>query len=189
VQRLLVLEPQDVAAVLVLVVPDVGDGLELDAAGSHRLHLTGQAEQVQRAVHRQGVRHRLDQLALLAEVEQHLVVEQLAHHASDEDLLADDPVEVAAGEPVPLPDERQRLLALDDLRSGRQIDAGVLVLHRSAEIDLDAAEDGAQVEEAEQVDLGVVVDLQAGEAADRADEKLRSRPTGARRRWRVPGSY
>ena len=37
-----------------------------------------------------------DQLALLAEVEQHVVGEHLAQHAGDEDLLADDPVEVAA---------------------------------------------------------------------------------------------
>ena len=108
VQGVLVLEPDDRPAVLV-VGPDVGHGLEVDAAGGHRLHLLGQLEQVEVLVDGQRVRRRRHQLALLAEVEQDVLGQHLAQHAGDEHLLADDPVEVAAGQLVPLPHELQRV--------------------------------------------------------------------------------
>ena len=59
---------------------------------------------------------------------------------------------------MPLADERQGLLALDRLLAGGQVDAGVAVLRGGAEVDLDAADDAGELEEAQQVDLGVVVE-------------------------------
>jgi hypothetical protein len=76
---------------------------------------------------------------------------------------------------VPLPDELQCVRAGDGLRAGREVRAGVLaVVHGLAEVDLEAADDAGELEEAEQVDLGVVVDLQSGEAMDRLHEQLRA---------------
>jgi hypothetical protein len=125
---------------------------------------SGQLEQVQALVDGERLGRRLGQLALLAEVEEHVVGEHLAQHAGDEDLLADDPVEVAAGQAVPLADELQRIGAADRLDPGVEHRAGPLgVVDGLAQVDLDPADDGAEVEEAEQVDLGVVVDLQAGQ--------------------------
>ena len=90
---------------------------------------------------------------------------QLVEGRLHEVLLALDPVEVAERQAVALADEGQRLRALDDRQPGREVDAGVGFLLGGAQHDRHAADRVADAVEAEQVDLDVVVDGQAGEVA------------------------
>ena len=79
----------------------------------------------------------------------------------EEGLLAPDPVEVTVGQPVALADEGQGVVAGHGARPGREARAGLLVVDRVLEADVDAADRLGELEEAEEVDLGVVVDGQA----------------------------
>ncbi len=75
-----------------------------------------------------------------------------------------------SGSSVPLTDERQRRGALHVLLAGREVRPGPGVVHRRVQADRDAADGVGQQVEAEQVHLGVVIDLQAGERLEHADE-------------------
>jgi hypothetical protein len=66
---------------------------------------------------------------------------------------------------VPLPDERERVAARDRLSAGGEVGAGEPVAGCGVEADLDAAERLRQVVEADEVDLGVVVDGRAASAS------------------------
>ena len=133
---------------------------------------------------------RLEQVLQLERVEQGAAGDQLAEHRGQEVLLALDPVQVAVGQAVPLPDEGQRLLALDDVVALLQVDAGVADAVRRTGVvgarvrvaaclvqaDVDAADGVGDPVEAEQVDLDEVVDAQAGQVADGLRPAARRRP-------------
>ena len=110
--------------------------------GLHVLHLRGQVEHVQPLVERDAAAHLLDDLLLLAGVEQQVRGQHVAQHPGDVDLLADDPVEVLVRQPVPLSHELQRVRAADRLDAGGEVRAGVGVAGGRAEVDLHAADDG-----------------------------------------------
>ena len=69
------------------------------------------------------------------------------------------PVEVAGRQAVPLPDEGQRRGALHVLRAGREVGARPWVVDGCVQAHRHAADGVGQQVEAEQVHLGVVVDL------------------------------
>src|SRR6185437_2554763 len=100
---------------------------------------------------------------------QHAGARQLPERGRQEVLLAPDPIEIAepVGKAITLPDERQRLGALDNRHTGWQVDAGVGLFGRGAEVDRNAAYRIAYAVEAEQVDLDEVIDGQAGEVGHR----------------------
>ncbi len=93
---------------------------------------------------------------------------QRRHHH----LLTHHAVEVAAGEFVTLPDEAQRLRAVQLLRAGRKVGARKWFVDRLFEADVDSAEGVGDQREAQQSDLGVVVDGDAGEVGDGFDQRL-----------------
>jgi hypothetical protein len=85
---------------------------------------------------------------------------------------------------VPLAHEGERVRSRDDLLARREVRAGVLVLGRPVQADLDPADGLADLVEAQQVDLGVVVD---GHPADVLDD-LPGRAAGSRHGFGVdPG--
>ena len=96
------------------------------------------------------------------------------------DLLAHHPVEVAAGQVVALPDEAQRLRAVQLLPAGREVGARKGFVHIVFQADVDAAERVGDQREAEQADLGVVVDGDAGQVGDGLDQRLAARFGGFR---------
>ena len=100
--------------------------------------------------------------------------EQRLGGAREEHLLARDAVEVAVRQAVALADERERLRAADLLRTGRQRQAGVRVLGRRAQAHRDAADRGADVGEAREVDRGEVRDRQPGQLLDGPDRGARA---------------
>ena len=93
---------------------------------------------------------------------------QRGHHH----LLAHHPVQVAARQLVALADEAQRLRAVELLRAGREVGTRKRFEHRLFEADVDAAEGVGDQREAEQSDLGVVVDGDAGQVGDGLDQRL-----------------
>ena len=93
---------------------------------------------------------------------------QRRHHH----LLADHPVEVAARQVVALPDEAQRLRAVQRLPAGREVRTGKLFVHRIFQADVDTAEGIGDHREPEQADLGVVVDGHPGQVGDGLDQRL-----------------
>ena len=93
---------------------------------------------------------------------------QRGHHR----LLAHHPVQVAARQLVALADEAERLRAVELLPAGRKVGTRKRFEDRLFEADFDAAERVGDQREAEQSDLGVVVDGDAGEVGDRLDQRL-----------------
>lgn len=93
---------------------------------------------------------------------------QRGHHH----LLAHHPVQVAARQFVALAHEAQRLRAAEPLRAGREVGTRKRFEHRLFEAHVDAAERVGDQREAEQADLGVVVDGDAGEVGDGLDQRL-----------------
>ena len=87
-------------------------------------------------------------------------------------LLARHPVEVAARQVVALPDEAQRLRAVQLLPARREVGARKRFVDGVFEADVDAAERVGDQGEAEQSDLGVVVDGDAGQLGDGLDQRL-----------------
>jgi hypothetical protein len=110
------------------------------------------------------IRSRLESFS--REVDERAGRTDLPEHRAQEVLLPGDPVEVAARQAVALPDERERLLALDVADPRGQVDARERVLLRRVQAHVHAAERDADPVEAQQVDLQVVVDLEPGELAD-----------------------
>ena len=96
------------------------------------------------------------------------------------DLLAHHPVEVAARQVVALPDEAQCLRSVQLLPAGREVGARKWFVDSVFQADVDAAERVGDQREAEQADLGVVVDGDAGQVGDRLDERLAARFGGLR---------
>jgi hypothetical protein len=82
----------------------------------------------------------------------------LAATGGEEHLLAPDTGQVALGQAVALADERQRVRAGHRPRPGGEVRAGQRSSTGALEAHVDAADRRGQVVEAEQVDLGEVVD-------------------------------
>ena len=80
---------------------------------------------------------------------------------------------------------------LSRLPAGRKVGAGKGFVHGVLQAHLDAAECIGDQREAEQADLGVVVDGDAGEVGDRLDQRLAAGLVPGRRRFggRGAGSY
>ena len=93
---------------------------------------------------------------------------QRGHHH----LLADHPVQVAAGQFVALADEAQRLRTVELLPAGREVRARKWFENRLFEAYIDPAEGVGDQCEAQQPDLGVMVDGDAGEIADSLDQRF-----------------
>ena len=83
-----------------------------------------------------------------------------------------DPVEVTARQVVALPDEAQRLRAVQLLPAGREVGARKRFVYGVFQADVDAAEGIGDQREAEQPDLGVVVDGDPGQVGDGLDQRL-----------------
>ena len=93
---------------------------------------------------------------------------QRGHHH----LLAHHPVQVAAGQIVALADEAQRLWTVELLPAGGKIGTRKRFVHRFFEAYIDTAQGVGDQREAQQPDLGVVVDSDTGEVGDRLDQRL-----------------
>ncbi len=93
---------------------------------------------------------------------------QRRHHR----LLAHHPVQVAAGQVVALADEAQRLRAVQLLPAGREVGTRKWFVHGIFQADVDATEGVGDQREAEQPDLGVVVDGDTGQVGDGLDQRL-----------------
>ena len=87
-------------------------------------------------------------------------------------LLSGHPVEVAARQVVALPDEAERLWAVQRLPARREVGARKWFVNSVFQADLDATQRIGDEGEPEQADLGVVVDGDAGEVGDGLDERL-----------------
>ena len=109
-------------------------------------------------------------------------VGQRGHHR----LLAHHPVQVAARQLVALADEAERLRTVELLPAGRKVGTRKGFEHRLFEADVDAAERVGDQREAEQPDLGVVVDGDAGQVGDRLDQRLATGLGAATPRLRRP---
>lgn len=97
-----------------------------------------------------------------------------SHH----DLLADHPVQIAARQVVALSDEAERLRAIELLPAGREVGTGKRFVDSVFEADIDTAEGVGDQSEAEQPDLGVVVDGDTGQIGDGLDQCLAARLGG-----------
>lgn len=93
---------------------------------------------------------------------------QRRHHR----LLTYHPVQVAAGQIMPLANEAERLRTVELLPPGWKIGTRKWFVYRLFEADVDAAECVGDQRETEQPDLGVVVDGDAGQIGDRLDQRL-----------------
>ena len=151
-----------------------GDRAERDRTGGEALHLAGEAEHVPPGVERDRARDRLGDPREREGVGEGVGREQRLGGAREEHLLARDAVEVAVRQAVALADERERLRAADLLRAGRQRQAGVRVPGRRAQAHRDAADRGADVGEAREVDRGEVRDRQPGQLLDGPDRGARA---------------
>ena len=76
-------------------------------------------------------------------------------------------VQVPVFQAMTLPDERQRLRRVESLAPGREVGTRIRVVHGVVQAHLDAAQGLGQVVETGQIDLGEVVDRDAGQAAHR----------------------
>ena len=132
-----------------------GEIHDVPAVGEHHRALHRVLEPVQRG--RAGQRLARDDL-----------VGQRGHHH----LLAHHPVEVAAGQVVALAHEAQRLRAVQLLPARGEVGARKRFVDSVFQADVDAAERVGDQREAEQADLGVVVDGDAGEVGDGLDQRL-----------------
>ena len=102
------------------------------------------------------------------------VLPEMTWWASDAitDLLAHHAVEVAAGQVVALPHEAQRLRAVQLLPARWEVGTRKRFVDSVFQADVDAAERVGDQREAEQADLGVVVDGDAGQVGDGLDQRL-----------------
>ena len=123
-------------------------------------------------------RQRLDHLRQLRQLE---VLADLVLEGADEGLLARVAVEVAVG--VPEPDERERLVAVQLLVAGLQVDRrveAVVVVVAAVDVHPDPAELVDDLGEAAEVDRDQVVDRHPGELADGVERPARA-AVGVRR--------
>jgi hypothetical protein len=97
--------------------------------------------------------------------------QQALRQPGAEGLLAGDAVEVAGLQPVPLPDERERFRAADGLPPGGQVHPGVGVAHRCVQAHGHPAERVGELHEPREVDLGEMVDADAGQGLDSGDQR------------------
>ena len=146
------------------------DGGERDVAAGQLLQLLDEIHDVPaRRDHHRALHRRLQPLQR-GGAGQRLAgddpVGQRGHHH----LLAHHPVQVAARQVVALADEAERLRAVELLPAGREVGTRKRFVHSVFEADVDAAERVGDQREAEQADLGVVVDGDAGEVGDRLDQ-------------------
>jgi hypothetical protein len=137
----------------------------------HPAQLGGQLVDVPAAVEHHVPGGDGDQPVQRDRVGERAAVGQPLGQAGGEGLLPGDPVQVAAVEAVPLPDERQRARSADGLRAGRQVHPGIAVLDRLVEADRDPAQGVGQLDEPGQVDLREVVDRDAGELLHGGDQR------------------
>ena len=158
------------AAAVVGLPATARDGEELEVVGRDVRRLLGEGEDVPPLVDDHGLARDGGQGAEPGRVGERAAGEDLVGHRGEERLLAADPREVALGQPVPLADECQRIATGDRLRPGGEPGAGQLVVDGVVEADVDAADRGGEVVEAEQVDLGVVVDGQSGQVFHGPDQ-------------------
>ena len=95
-------------------------------------------------------------------------------HRRQEPLLALDPAEVGPRVEAARPDVGQPRLAVDVGRALRQPQAGLAVAQPRRRADVDAADGVDEPDEAEEVDLEVVVDADPGAALDRGHGQRRA---------------
>ena len=100
-------------------------------------------------------------------VGEHAGLRRLGEQRRQQLLLVLDPGKIGGGERVPVPGERQRGDAVDVVQPGRQVQPAVGIIDRERHADVDAAQRVDDLDEAEEVDLDVVVDGQAGGLLDR----------------------
>ena len=110
--------------------------------------------------------------------------EQLLGGRGEEHLLTADAGQVALRQAVALPDERERRGAGDRLHACGEVRAGQHVARGRREAHRHAADGLGQRREADEVDLGVVVDREPGEVLDRADQRRAPARRTPRRRSR-----
>ena len=148
---------------------------ELEVARGDPGGLPGEGEQVPARVEDHRLLRDLHEPGQLRRVRQRPAREDLVGDRGQEDLLAADPRQVAFGQVVALADERQRVGAGDRARAGGEARSGQRLVDGVLQADVDAADGPGQVVEAEQVDLRVVVDGDAGEPLHGPDQR---RPAG-----------
>ena len=107
-------------------------------------------------------------------VEQHLAAHRAVRHRGEEALLALDPAEVGAGVEAARADVRQAGLAVDVARALRQPETGLAVPQPNRRADVHTAHGVDEPHEAQEVDLEVVVDVDAGRPLDRRDGQRRA---------------
>ena len=92
---------------------------------------------------------------------------EFPHDRRYECLLPVGAVQIPVFQAVALPDERQRLGSIQPLLPGREVGAGIRVVDSVIQAHIHPAQGLGQVVETRQVDLGEVVDRNAGQAAHR----------------------
>jgi hypothetical protein len=98
----------------------------------------------------------------------------LAQDGGHELLLVIDPGQVGRREGMPVPGVLQGGDAVDVMDAGGQAQAAVGVVHGERQADVDSAERVDDLDEAQEVDLDVVVDGQAGRRRDGRHHQLRA---------------
>ena len=146
-------------------------GQELEVARRDAGGLPGEREQVPARVEDHRLLRDLHEPGQLRRVGQRPAGEDLVGDGGQEHLLAADPGEVALGQAVALAHERERVGTGDRERAGGEAGPGQRLVDGVLQADVDPADGLRQVVEAEQVDLGVVVDGDAGEPLHRPDQR------------------
>ncbi len=146
--------------------PWVGRVRKLTLPPGQVSHLRGEAEQVEPGVKGQGAAGGVGEAAELAGGGEGPCGKHFAGRPGQEGLLPADPVQVTLGQSVSLPDEGHRGAAGNLLGAGFEVGAGVGIVDWGVEAYRHPADRVGQGVEADQVDLGVVVDAQPGEGLD-----------------------
>ena len=186
-------DPHDAlhAVVAPAVLLQDGNGGEGDVAAGQLLHLGDEVHDVPAVGQHHRALHGVLQPVERRRARQRLARDDLVGKRGHHGLLARHPVEVAPRQVVALPDEAQRLRAVQLLRAGGEVGARERFVDGVLEADVDAAEGVGDQREAEQADLGVVVDGDAGQVGDGLDQRLAARlrsPSARRRRGPRPAA-
>ena len=148
------------------------DGGERDVARRQLLQLLGELHDVPTVGQHDRTLHRLLQPVQGGRAGQRLAGNHFVRKGGHHHLLTHHPVQVAAGQVVPLPDEAQRLRTVQLLPARREVGPRKGFVHILFQADVDSAERVGDQREAEQADLGVVVDGDAGQVGDGLDQRL-----------------
>ncbi len=136
--------------------------------GAHRLAEVEEVGGAEAPVGPDRAAHRGGDLLELHRVQQHPAVGRLVHERGEESLLPLHPAQVGGAVEVAGAYVLQGPAAVEGAGAGRQVEPGVGVPERPHGAHLDAADRVDGLHEAGEVDLHVVIDVDAGEALDGA---------------------